>query len=979
MDYTALQVKTSYSILESINDISKLVERASNLGYTSLCITDDNNLFGVMDFYLECKKKNIKPIIGIELNVDDIKVLLYAINEKGYKKLIKLSTSISDGSFVKDKLEDNDNLICIMPYSYFNIDLFDKFKYKYVGYSTMEERNNIDSKYKCVFINDVVYLLKEDYTYLDYLYMIRENKVLGEYELGTHKGKYLLSYDEVIEFSYKEDIANIKEIVDMCNVEIKKEEGVLPVYDKDIDAFSYLSMLCNKGLKRRLNDNVDIVYQKRLDYELSIIKQMGFCDYFLIVWDYVKFAKFNNILVGPGRGSACGSLVSYTLGITDVDPIKYNLLFERFLNPERKSMPDIDIDFDNKEIDRVIDYVTSRYGKMNVAGIITFKKMTAKQVIRDVARVLKINSYVVDNISKNIIEMEEDGSKLVYNYNNNDKFRMLINSNNLLKKLYNISLKLEGCIRNSSVHAAGVVISKYDISDSIPLYMNENKMYLTGYTKDYLESLGLLKMDFLRLDTLNFINRIISDIRENEKINITFEKIPLNDKGALKIFYDSDTEDIFQFDKYSMKIGLSKLKVTSFDDLIALMALNRPGPMGSIENYSKRKAGLEKIDYIHPDLEEVLKPTYGIIIYQEQIMQIAHILAGYSLGEADLLRSAISKKDEGKLLKERDNFINRCISNGYDKDMAVYVYDLILKFKGYGFNKSHSVAYAIISYKMAFLKKHFFKYFLINVLNDNITNIGKTKRYITYARNHNIDFLNVDINESSDKYYICNDSVRCPLDIVKGINKAIYDDIIKERDNGKFVSFIEFAVRCYSKVINKDVLLILISVGAFDNLSYNRKTLVNNIDTIINYVELIDDKEQVLLEEPFIVNYEEYSKKEILELEYKYFGFYLLSHPALIYKNNNDIDLINVSYYFDKIVNFVVEINSIKPFIDKKGGTMAFINGEDNTGNINITLFSNVYSKCNDIKYGDVIRCSGRVERKFDEYKVVAIKVVKLN
>ena len=482
MDYTALQVKTSYSILESLNSISKLVSRASSLGYTSLSITDTNNLFGVIEFYLECKKYNIKPIIGIEVRYFDTIFLLYAMNELGYKKIINISLKISEKTLSINDLEDNNNIIIVYPYSSFNKEIFDKFKYKYVGYSNSIERDNIDNSYKKVFINNVSYIDKDDYKYLDYLFMIKEGKVLGEYELNTHINEYLLSYDEVLKVSNKEDILNTKEISDMCNLTIGYKDGLLPVYDENINSFEYLSMLCNKGLKRRLNDNVSELYQNRLDYELSIIKQMGFCDYFLVVWDYVKYAKFHDILVGPGRGSAAGSLVSYTLGITDIDPIKYDLLFERFLNPERVTMPDIDIDFDNEKIDEVINYVINKYGKKKVAGIITFMRMSAKQVIRDVGRVLKINLPIIDAVSKQIIY-----PTLVENMDKNVSFKRIINSSEELKRLYNISLKLEGLIRNPSIHAAGIVMSRYSIDETIPLYKSDSGMYLTAFTKDYLD------------------------------------------------------------------------------------------------------------------------------------------------------------------------------------------------------------------------------------------------------------------------------------------------------------------------------------------------------------------------------------------------------------------------------------------------------------------------------------------------------------
>ena len=804
--------------------------------------------------------------------------------------------------------------------------------------------------------------------------MIKEGKVLGEYELNTHINEYLLSYDEVLKVSNKEDILNTKEISDMCNLTIGYKEGLLPVYDENINSFEYLSMLCNKGLKRRLNDNVSELYQNRLDYELSIIKQMGFCDYFLVVWDYVKYAKFHDILVGPGRGSAAGSLVSYTLGITDIDPIKYDLLFERFLNPERVTMPDIDIDFDNEKIDEVINYVISKYGEKKVAGIITFMRMSAKQVIRDVGRVLKINLPIIDAVSKQIIY-----STLVENMDKNVSFKRIINSSEELKRLYNISLKLEGLIRNPSIHAAGIVMSRYSIDETIPLYKSDSGMYLTAFTKDYLEPLGLLKMDFLRLATLSFIDDVIKNIRKQKGIDITFSKIPLDDKKTLKIFYDVKTDGIFQFESDGMKNFLSKLKVSCFDDIVAALALFRPGPMDNIDTYIRRKEGKEKIDYIDSSLEPILKSTYGIIIYQEQIMEIAKVMAGYTYGEADVLRRAMSKKDENKLLKERPKFIEGAVSKGYSLDKANYVFDLILKFADYGFNKSHSVAYAIIGYKMAFLKTYFPMYFLSSSLTNVIGNEYKTKMYLQEARSNNIKILCPNINYSGYKYEVIDKSIRCPISIIKNIGKVGYNEIEKEKKNCEFVDFTDFVVRCYSQSLNKKSIISLVLAGCFDEFGYNKKTLVNNLDNIINYAELVNDGGMIELEKPELEYYEEYSKEELVNYEYNVYGFYLLSHPTLIYKNNNDVDLVNIDKYYDRKINIVVVIDRVKEILTKKNDAMLFVYGSDNTGSIDITLFPNVYLENKDINKKDVIRVFGRVEKRYERYQIIADKVSKLN
>ena len=978
MDYTALQVKTSYSILESLNNISELVSKASDLGYTSLSITDNGNLFGILEFYLECKKKNIKPIIGIELVVDNSNILLYAINDLGYKKIIELSMKYNDNKLEKFDLEDNDNLILVMPFYCFNKKIFDMFKYKYVGYSNIEQRSKINGDCKCVFINNVSYLNKDDYKYLDYLYMIKNGENINSHKFMNLKGNHLLSYDEIINFSSKEDILNTKEISDMCNVEFNYNNDLLPVYDKNIDSYEYLSMLCNKGLKKRFNNEVSSIYQERLDYELSVINKMGFCDYFLVVWDYVKYAKFNGILVGPGRGSAAGSLVSYTLGITNVDPIKYDLLFERFLNPERVTMPDIDIDFDNERIDEVIDYVTNKYGNKNVVGIITFSRMTAKQVIRDVGRIL--NLVPEDDVSTNYVDVVSkliNYDTLTETYEKTPQFRKLINSRDDLKDLFRISLKLEGLIRNHSVHAAGIVISKYELDKVIPLHKDSFGKYLTAFTKDYLEPLGLLKMDFLRLATLSFVDEIINNINENKQIKITFDKIPLDDKKVLKIFYDVNTDGIFQFESVGMKNFLSKLKVSSFDDIVAALALFRPGPMDNIDTYIRRKEGKEKIDYIHPSLEPILKSTYGIIIYQEQIMQIASVMAGYSYGEADVLRRAMSKKDEVKLAKERPKFINGAISKGYDESLANKVFDLILKFANYGFNKSHSVAYAIIAYKMAFLKTYFLQYFLASSLSNVIGNTEKTKTYITEARNSGINILPPIVSKSGYKYVVEGDGIRCPLSLVEYVGEIGCKEVEIAREKGEFTSFINFVSRCYSRILNKNALLSLIKGGCCSEFGYNKKTLVDNLERIINYAELSKGKNIVDIEEPYIIEKEEFDKKELINLEYDTYGFYFANHPTLMYKTTNDIDLVNVSNFFDKKVSVVVFVERIKETITKQNETMAFVFGCDNTNDIDIVLFPKVY-KNSSIDKSDVIRVIGNVEKRYDKYQLIAYSIEKL-
>ena len=970
MDYVPLQVKTSYSLLSSLNNIEKLVSLAKNLGYTSLAITD-SNMFGTIEFYKCCLKYQIKPIIGLELTISDSIIILYAKNELGYKTLIKLSTLASERNLKIDDLQDFVNVVLVMPFQSFNEKIFNLFENKYIGYSNQSEKECI--KHPKVFISNVLYLNKNDYQYLDYLYMIRDGKVLGEFELNTYKGHHLLSKEEIIKIADEEDIQNSKHISDICNVEIKYTKNLQPIYKEGIDEFQYLTNLCQKGLNKRLNNNIEKKYQDRLDYELSIINKMGFCNYFLVVYDYVKYAKKNNILVGPGRGSAPGSLVAYTLGITEIDPIKYNLLFERFLNPERVTMPDIDIDFDSNKRELVVNYVVEKYGIKNVAGIITFNTLASKQVIKDVGRVLNIPLKLTDAISKLITDKD-----LITSYNNNSKLKSLINSSEELKKLYDISLHLEGLPRHVSIHAAGIVISNRHLDEVIPLYKNDIGIYTTAYSMNYLEELGLLKMDFLGISNLTIIDEIITNIKNNEQINISFNNIPLDDTKTMEIFKKADTDGIFQFESPGMKNFLKKLNPNSLDDLIAAIALYRPGPMDNIDSYIKRKSGKEPISYLDKCLEPILKSTYGIIIYQEQIMQIANVLAGYSLGEADILRRAMSKKKLDILQNEKEKFIKRSIEKGHSEESATKIFELILKFAGYGFNLSHSVSYAIVAYKMAFLKRHFCHYFMLSLLNNAIGSDVKTQIYISEAKHKKITITPPDINISTYKYIIKNKQIICPFSIIHNIGYSVSHAIINEREKGPFKDFLDFVTRCYSGTINKKIITSLINAGVFSSFNINKKTLNENLDNIINYAELTKDIGLIEIEKPTIIQYQEYDKETLTNLELSSFSFYLSNHPVSEYRQNESLTTINIEDKFNQKINIILYVEKIKEVLTKKNDVMAFVIASDEFKSISLTLFPTIYQENKDLKYGDIISVIGRVEKRFDEYQIVVNSITKL-
>ena len=934
-----LYIKTDNSLLSSLIKIDDLINYALKNNITVLTITDDS-MYGCLEFYMKCKKNNIKPIIGLEIN----NIVLYAINYNGYKNLIKLSTINSKEKVdIKDLIKYSDDLICIVPYS--NLDKYDDYKfykYLYKGYTSLDERRSLTGK--IVYLNEILYLEENDKEYLKYLYAIKKGISINEINLNKHDN-HLLSYQLYV------DDCN-EEIIELCNLELPLKQDLLPIYKcpNNLDSYSYLKQLVINGLKKVFGDKVNKIYLERLKYELNIINKMGFCNYFLIVWDYVKYAKDNNILVGL-RGSAAGSLVSFCLGITTIDPIKYNLLFERFLNPERISMPDIDIDFEFTKRDEVINYCIDKYGIKRVAPIITFGTLGSKQVLRDVGKILNIDSNIVDSFVRLI------DAKLSL-YDNYPKIKKYLNDD--LKKLYKISLKLEGLKRHTSVHAAGVVMSRYDLDEIIPLTYHDN-LYITSYSMEYLEDIGLLKMDFLALKNLTLINNILKEI------NLKFDDIPLNDDKAIDIFNKTDTIGIFQFESSGMINFINKFKITNFDDIVAAIALFRPGPMNNIDSYIKRKNNIEKIDYITDSLIPILKSTYGIIIYQEQIMQIANVMANYSLAEADLLRKAMSKKKEDILLKEKDKFINQSISNGYSKDVATKIYDLILKFASYGFNKAHSVSYAMIAYKMAYLKAHYYKIFMKNLLSMVIGSEIKTREYINICK---VSVLKPDINISELDYIIYNDNIVYPLTNIKSIGNAIASSIINERNKYKYKDIFDFVSR---NKLNKNILENLNKAGCFEKF-LNQKTFDNNIDLIINYSELGDLLEDNL--KPELINMQEYSKQELLKRELEAFGTYLSGHPVTNLKRKyKAINLIDIGKYYDKKVIAIILIENIKKVKTKNNKDMYFITGSDETNNLEFILFSDTIC---DIIISSVYIVEGRVEKRFDKYQIVISRMKKV-
>ena len=958
MNYIPLHVKTSYSLLTSLNDIKKMILFCKENNIDKIAITD-TNMYGVMEFYKECINNGIKPIIGLEVKIDENIILLYAKNYSGYQNLTRLIYIMQNNQITLDILKcHSENLICVSNKEIFN-DLKNIYADIYLGYKNALEKDTTLTD-KTVYINEILCMKKEEIPYLKYLYLIKENKKI--------KDEFKYEIDDNCYFDFNEiDYKNALEITEKCNVEFHQNKSLMPKYDVD-NSKEYLFELCKKGLYKRLDGKVTKTYYDRLLYELDVINEMGFNDYFLVVWDYVKYSKKNNILVGPGRGSAAGSLVSYTLGITDVDPIKYDLLFERFLNKERITMPDIDIDFESNHRGDVVNYVINKYGKKRVVPIITFTTLSGKQVLRDIGRIYDIDTTLLDKLTKFI-----DINMTLTEALDNTDLRRYLEEIKELDNIYKISLKLEGLKRQISVHAAGIIISACNLDSYIPLQKYED-YYLSGYSMEHLEGLGLIKMDFLGLKNLTMIDNIL------KRINMNFKDIPIDDKDALKLFYNATTCGIFQFESSGMKNFLKKLKPTTIDDIIAAIALFRPGPSDNIDSYIRRKNGLERINYIDDSLSKVLSKTYGIIIYQEQIIMIANIMAGYGYAEADVLRRAMSKKKKEVMLKEREKFVKRSIERGYKESVAEKTYDFILKFANYGFNKAHSVAYSIIALKMAYLKVKYSKEFLSSLLTNVIGSDTKTKEYIDECKKMDVNILKPSINYSEYNYISEADGIRFSLATIRNVGSITCKEIVNERKNGLFVDFCDFVKRTYGKSVNKKTIESLIDADAFSEFGYNHKTLYNNMDAVINYASLANDLDESLIEKPVIEVFDEYTPDELTEKELNVFNLYLSNHPVTKYKKNYDniVDASNIKDYFDKKINLVVLIDRIKVINTKNGKKMAFITVSDEYDTIDVVVFPNEINLINDLKNNDIVLLRGKVEKRMSKYQVLLENITKL-
>lgn len=977
--YAPLYVKTNYSLLSSLIRIDDLLEFCLQKNITSIAITD-SNLFGMMEFYKKCKAKGIHPVIGLEIHLENDILVLYAKNYQGYQSLIKLSTIQDERTVTLEDIKKNkEQVLGIVPIQYletFHL-LKEVLEEVYLGYKNKKEEQEARLETKnVVFFRKSQYIHKGQESYLKYLLMIKDGKTIAN-QPDYHLENLELEIDNIYDYSSNEGLFQTLEITKKCNVEWGNSELLLPVYDTkgNHSSHEYLISLARTGLSKRFSERVPNIYWERLNYELEVIEKMGFSNYFLVVYDFIKYAKKNHILVGPGRGSGAGSLVCYSIGITDLDPIHYDLLFERFLNPERISMPDIDTDFPDVYRDQVIQYVKEKYGDKKVAGIVTFGTLAAKQAIRDVSRVLNIPSYQVDQVSKKIPSFTK--LKLKDFYETDIEFKNLIDADEKLKLMLKIAYQIEGFPRHTSSHAAGIVMCKKDLDEVIPLTKNEG-IYLTGFSMEYLEELGLLKMDFLGLKTLTTIMNILEDIEVGEKKKIDFNQIPLEDQNVLGLFRNADTTGIFQFESDGMRNFLRNLKPNSFEDIFAAIALFRPGPAINIDSYIRRKNGEEEITYLDPSLEPILKSTKGIIIYQEQIMQIASIYAGYTLGEADILRRAMSKKKMDVLKSEETRFIKQSVERGHRRETAKEIFNLILNFANYGFNRAHSVAYSLIAYKMAYLKYYYPKYFYSNLLSSVIGGWVKTKQYLNEAKSLGIEILKPCVNRSEKRYTVEKEGIRYPLSAIRNVGVVSVDAILKNRET-PYQDIFDFLARVKDSGITRKCIESLIDAGCFDSFGYNHQTLIHNLDSIETYADLIKDLDKEYVLKPEIKVMEEYPKDYLVQKEKELFGLYLSNHPVTSYKAKyeNILPLNQIQGFHNRKVNVIVMIDKVHTIRTKNGMDMMFLIGSDEYQSIDFTLFPKIHNRYRSLalQSGMIIKVLGRVERRYNTFQIVVIEL----
>lgn len=982
--------------------VSQLVFLAQAKGYKAIALSEIGNMFSAMEFYLTAKKANIKPILGVILNIKDgddaMVVSVLAKNLKGYQHLCALTSkhnSVSGCSLDDLKANTSDCVIILSTQSDFLQDdlhhqnqqgLLEKlnrftslFNHAYLAISHQENQIQKNknawikqlltlSDVKTVALPIVEMANKDDLALQTVLSAIAQIKSIDDPAIVTNPNAIMPDVEKLLSLYDIEDIEATDQINQLIQTYELSQLTSLPIFksDKTSDNKAYLKQLCQAGLKKRLQPNpIPENYQQRLQKELDVILTMNFQDYFLIVWDIIVFAKSKKIPIGPGRGSAAGSLVSYCLGITHVDPIAYDLLFERFLNPDRISMPDIDIDFADNKRDLIFDYVNQKYGNNHVANIITFGTFGAKASLRDVAKAYKIDNRLIDSWSKLIPNTPKITLKQAIS--ESSKLKAAINEKPIYKTVFELAQRIEGYPRHVSTHAAGIVLSQQSFDKVIPTYQLDQDHVATQYSMEYLESLGLIKIDLLGLRNLTIIDEIIMDIDPNMDIL----KIPLTDKKTFDMISAGDTAGVFQLESEGMKRLIVQMQPTCFEDIVATIALYRPGPMENIPLYLKAKANSHHTEVIHPMIADIVKPTYGVLIYQEQIMQTVVRLANFSLAKADITRKAMSKKNKAELELLKHDFIQGCIENGLSSQQADVMFGYIEKFANYGFNKSHSVAYAFISYQMAYLKANAPYPFYKALLNGVIGSTKKTIEYIDECRRKNITIKPPHINYSYATYVIEDNGIRFPFTNIKGIGAVAIELIEKERElDGPFIDFYDFVARMLKGKFNSNWFEALIYAGALDIFDSNRLNMIASLDDAIVYGELVrvENNGQAsidlnLVSKPMYITVKE-NKAMQLEKELDVLGFYLSDHPILAYKANikqpvTPLATLNPN---QKAV-CVALISSTRTTRTKKGEMMAFCSLTDESGTLDALLWPNTLKKLTfELEKGMIVKVFGTMQ-----------------
>ena len=1053
MAFTHLHVHTEYSLLDGSSKIKELVNRAKELNMDSLAITDHGVMYGVIDFYRAAKEAGIKPVIGCEVyvapgsrfdrenvNGEDryYHLVLLAENDTGYHNLMKIvSKGFVDGFYYKPRVDMevletyHEGIIALsaclageVP-RYLARGLYEEAKKAAVKYRDIFGENNYflelqdhgipaqrtvnqglvrmsqELNIPLVATNDSHYTFKEDAVPHDLLLCIQTGKkVTDENRMRYEGGQYYLKSEEEMAavFPYaREALENTHRIAERCNVEIEFGVTKLPKYDvpEGYDAWSYLNKLCEDGFAERYPED-DGSLRERLHYELDVIHSMGYVDYFLIVWDFIHFAKSHGIMVGPGRGSAAGSIVAYCLAITDIDPVKYQLIFERFLNPERVSMPDIDVDFCFERRQEVIDYVVEKYGKDRVVQIVTFGTLAAKGVVRDVGRVLDLPYAKCDAIAKMI--PGDLGMTLEKALKASPDLRNAYNEDEEVKYLIDMSMRLEGLPRHSSMHAAGVVISRESVDEYVPLSKAADGTITTQFTMTTLEELGLLKMDFLGLRTLTVIQNAVDQVKKNRGVAIDLKAIDYNDKAVLESIGTGKNDGVFQLESGGMKSFMKELKPENLEDIIAGISLYRPGPMDFIPKYLKGKNDKSSITYDCPQLEAILKPTYGCIVYQEQVMQIVRDLAGYTWGRSDLVRRAMSKKKGEVMERERQNFVygnpeegvTGCIHNGIDEKTANTIYDEMIDFAKYAFNKSHAAAYAVVSYQTAYLKYYYPMEFMAALMTSVIDNITKVSEYILSCRQMGMKILPPDINEGESGFSVHGDSIRYGLSAIKSVGKSVVAEIERERsERGYFTSLEDFVDRMSNKEVNKRTLESFIKSGALDSLPGTRKqkllvsgqlldqknkekkSVLEGQMSMFDFVAE-EDKSSFRITFP---NVGEFSKDELLAYEKEILGIYVSGHPIEAYEGlwRKNVTAMATDFIVDEetgsarvtdggyaTIGGMITGKTVKTTRNNK--MMAFITVEDLVGSVEVIVFPKDYESKRELLNQDAkVFIQGRV------------------